>query len=248
MNDYKSLLAAGLLLSLTTVTAEAALTAGTAGGQSVVYDNATNITWTGDANLLGTLESTFGYSAIVNAIIAASPTINDIANIYDTPANSGHHTVSASDFSQTYHMGEVNWFGAMAFTNYLNTINYAGSTQWVLPSTVNSSYSFAHAVTSQLAELFYTELHGTAYQAIPVSSLFTNQLANLYWSGTEFSSTLAFNFVTSTGFQDAFDKTQTGFAWAVSSGNISAAPVPGATWLFGSALLGMLGFKKRKAV
>jgi hypothetical protein len=120
MKYHKSLLAAGLLISLTTLTGEASLIGGTAGGQSVVYDNVSNITWAGDANLLGILESTYGYNTIVNTLIAASPTITDIATPQDTPANSEHHTASASDFSQTYHMGEVTWFGAMAFTSYLN--------------------------------------------------------------------------------------------------------------------------------
>lgn len=257
MKHHKSLLTASALLSLTTLTAEASLTAGTAGGQSVVYDSGSNITWTGDANLLGTLENTYGYDTIVNAIIAASPTITDLANVRDTPAGSGYHTVSASDFSHTYNPGEVTWFGAKAFTIYLNSINYAGSNQWTLPTTVNDSTSFSgsygHTTSSQLEALFYNGLGGKKYQAIPNTGVFTNELANLYWSGTEVSyysnlTYLAWNFVTSTGIQDAFDKTQSGYAWAVTAGNITAVPVPAAAWLFGSGLIGMVGWKRRNNI
>lgn len=57
MHFNQTLLTAGLLLSLNTLNAQAALTVGTSNGQSVVYSSVSNITWTGDANLLGTLES-----------------------------------------------------------------------------------------------------------------------------------------------------------------------------------------------
>ncbi|ARN72917.1 VPLPA-CTERM sorting domain-containing protein [Oceanicoccus sagamiensis] len=35
-------------------------------------------------------------------------------------------------------------------------------------------------------------------------------------------------------------------AWAVHDGDIAAVPVPGAVWLFGSALAGLAGFKRKK--
>jgi hypothetical protein len=44
MHQTKTLLAASIILSLNTQTAEASLTAGIASGESVVYDNVTNIT------------------------------------------------------------------------------------------------------------------------------------------------------------------------------------------------------------
>ena len=36
------------------------------------------------------------------------------------------------------------------------------------------------------------------------------------------------------------------YAWAVQSGDISAVPVPAAVWLFGSGLIGLAGFDRRK--
>ena len=35
-------------------------------------------------------------------------------------------------------------------------------------------------------------------------------------------------------------------AWAVQSGDVSAVPVPAAVWLFGSGLIGLVGFARRK--
>ena len=35
-------------------------------------------------------------------------------------------------------------------------------------------------------------------------------------------------------------------AWAVHSGDVSAVPIPGAVWLFGSGLIGLLGLARRK--
>jgi len=76
-----AIVAAGLL-SLTTLTAEAALTSNGNGG---VYSSLGNVTWTADANLLGTLETNPATSAtIIASIIAAnSGVIHDIPNFLD---------------------------------------------------------------------------------------------------------------------------------------------------------------------
>lgn len=58
----------GLILSFNSLATHVALNSNGLG----VYDTETNITWTTDANLLGTLESTNGYANIVNAVIAAT--------------------------------------------------------------------------------------------------------------------------------------------------------------------------------
>lgn len=83
MKTSKTLLAITPLLGLTSLASEASLTDGAADGKSVVYSSVSNITWTGDANLLGTLMSSRDYFNVVNAIIAASPTVTDIPNGYD---------------------------------------------------------------------------------------------------------------------------------------------------------------------
>lgn len=254
MNYNKTLLAAGVLLSFITLTAEAALTAGTADGQSVVYSSVSDITWTGDANLLGTLITTQGYNNVVDAIIAASPTIYDTPNYYDGSygdydgANgrpySGSYSITAGDFDNS---GFTTWFGAQAFTSYLNSISYAGSNQWALPSAGADPQGGDNQTGSQFGQLFYTELGGTAGNPIPDTAYFTNEQAYLYWLGTEYAPIpgYAWYFNTINGDQSIIIKTFQIYAWAVSPGNVAAIPVPGALWLFGSGLIVLLGLKRR---
>ena len=96
MLHQKNLLAAGLVFSLVSFGVEAALTVETINGQNLVYDSGNNTTWTQDANLLGTLEATYGYNTIVNAIIAATPVIHDSPNGNDN-GGSGVYNLSAGD-------------------------------------------------------------------------------------------------------------------------------------------------------
>lgn len=239
------LLAAGLLLGLTTLNAEAALTPYTSGGQSLVYSSISDVTWTGDANLLGTLEASNPnlVSTIINTIVS----ISDTPNYYDTPTGSysGTHTLTTNDFRDN---GLVSWFGAQAYVRYLNTINYAGSNQWALP-TAGANPQFGYNQTGgQFGQLFYNELGGAARGAIPNTANFTNEQAYAYWLGTEYapSPNGAWDFYTDRGFQYYIAyKNYPLYAWAVSPGQVSAVPVPGAVWLFGTGLLGLIGLKRR---
>ncbi|MDD2800844.1 MAG: hypothetical protein PHC94_07170 [Methylobacter sp.] len=255
-------LAAGLLLSLTTLTAEAALTPGfsIADGQPVVYSSVSDITWTGDANLLDSLVTNQGYSTVVNAIIAASPTI------YDTP-DSGAYSLSAGDFSRISSGVVTSWFGARAFTTYLNSINYAGSNQWALPSAgANPQYGY-NPTGSQFGQLYYSELNKLAFPGTNGSNYgilgngdfqssgsvgpFSNVQSYVYWLGTEFAlypelyPDSVWVFDTRTGDQWDGSKGAHLPVWAVSPGQVPAVvPVPGAAWLFGSGLMGLAGLRR----
>ncbi len=259
---HKILLAAAVLLGSTTLTAEASLTAGIADGKSVVYSSVSDITWTGDANLLGTLESAQGYNTVVAAVIAVSPRIHDTSNYYDTPSYSGYHDLSSSDFDSSS-LGRVTWFGAQAFTTYLNSISYAGSTQWALPSAGADPKTGWNQTGGQFGQLYYNELnalanpdtngsdygilHDGSYRNSGNAGPFVNAQTYAYWLGTE--DTLnpfdAWFFGTDRGFQGSRPKNFQFYAWAVSPGNVAAVPVPGAVWLFGSGLLALLGLKRR---
>jgi hypothetical protein len=95
-------------------------------------------------------------------------------------------------------------------------------------------------------ELFYNELGGTAGSSIP-SGPFSNVQSYVYWSGTEYASSPggAWYFGTDGGYQGSDDKYNQFYAWAVSPGQVNAVPVPGAVWLFGTGMLGLLGLKRR---
>lgn len=241
MHFNQPLLAAGLLFSLTTLNAEAALTPYTYAGQSVVYSSVSDITWTADANLLGTLEAS--NPNLVSTIISTIGSIaHNTPSPYDTPANSGHHPLTTDDFGAN---GLVSWFGAQAFVGYLNAINYAGSYQWTLAGAGTNPQFTWYETDGQFSQLFYSELGGTAGSAIPNTDNFANEQANAYWLNTEDGSVTAWAFYTTNGFLHYVDEDRLYYAWAVSPGQVSAVPVPGAVWLFGTGLLGLPGLKRR---
>jgi len=238
-------LAAGLLLSLTTLNAEAALMPYTSGGESLVYSSASDMTWTADANLLGTLEA--GNSNLVSTIISTIVSISDTPNYYDTPTGSysGTHTLTTADFGAN---GLVSWFGAQAYVSYLNTINYAGSQLWALPGAGANPKTGYNQTGGQFGQLFYNELGGAAFSNIPNTANFTNEQASSYWLGTEVASqpSGARIFNARNGYQGFYGKDYQLYAWAVSPGQVSAVPAPGTVWLIGSGLLGLAGLRRNK--
>ncbi|MDP6673369.1 MAG: DUF1566 domain-containing protein [Gammaproteobacteria bacterium] len=76
--------------------------------------------------------------------------------------------------------------------------------------------------------------------------LFTNVRSGNYWSGTEYApnTVYAWDFIFGNGFQDVVSKLPKGYAWAVRAGDVAAVPLPAAVWLFGTALMGLLGMRR----
>ncbi|MBY0579602.1 MAG: DUF1566 domain-containing protein [Burkholderiales bacterium] len=234
------LFAAGLL------SANLAQAALSSNGNGLVYDSVANVTWSSDANLFGTMLA--GNANLVNQIIAASPTVTDTSNALDTPANSGFHSVSAADFGPGY----TSWFGAMAFTKYLNSTHYLGQNTWMLPTTYDQTCG-GYCTNSMLGELFYTGLGGVAGQSVTTThnasySLFTNIQNSVYWSGTEYAANPnnAWFFATNSGGQVAPFKYSYDYSWAVLPGNAGASvPEPAGLALFGIGLLGLMAGRRR---
>ena len=229
--------------------AQAALTSYSAGGVGLVYSSAANVTWTKDANLLGSMIAAQGYTSVVNAILAAVPSVSDTPNAYDTPSQSGVHTMSVADFSAST-PGWVSWFGAQAFAGYLNSIAYAGSTQWRMPLAPAAPQYGYNQTGGELGKLFYTELGGFLGIAIPNTASFDNEQAYVYWTSSERAGSAleAWNFFTVNGYQDASGKPGTYYAWAVTPGQVSppAVPLPAGVWLMGSGLLGLVCMRRRR--
>lgn len=230
------LLALVVLLSATTFNAQASLTSYTGiDGAGLVYSSVSDVTWTQDANLFKTLS--LSNANLVSQIAAVTPTVND--------PNYGLQTIDAADFNTGN--GRMSWWGAKAFVNFLNTINYGGSKQWRLPSAGNDPKQAYNQTGSELGQLFYSELGGTQNDNIPNTSTFNNEQSHGYWSGSELLTNpyFAWDFGMGDGGLWKDTKDQLFNAWAVSSGQVTTVPVPGAIWLMFSGLLGLLSLKRR---
>jgi hypothetical protein len=244
MQHKKIALALALLVSTAaTGTAQASLVARTGG---MVYDTVNDITWAADANLFKTQAAS--NANLVSEIIAGNGgVVYDTANYYNTPSYSGSNTLTGADFNTG--TGTMTWFGAQAWANNLTL---GGFTDWSLPTTIPATYGY-NQTGSQMGDLFYNELGGVAGKSIATThnantNLFTNVQNFVYWSGSEYEPypINAWDFDTAYGgYQDYNDKDLQFYAWAVRPGDVAAVPVPGAFWLFGSAMVGLMGLKRR---
>jgi hypothetical protein len=214
------LIAAFLSISLLTAAdANAALT--TALGGQVVNDTDRNVTWIADANLAAT--NTFGVSAI------------------------------GSD-------GRMNWITAQHWIGAMNTANYLGYSDWRLPTLTVTPGPFGEfADTGEMGHLF-GELGGSpmGMQNAFNKGPFDNFQMSGYWFDKE--STLitgdAYSFCFGifnapsyclgyVGFSTPIPKDYPMYALAVRDGQVPV-PVPMASWLLGSGLLGLVGVARRK--
>lgn len=255
-----TLLSASIVLSAYSFNAHATLTSITASdGTALVYSSVSDVTWTKDGNLLRTLMASSsdidgnGTLDIIDAIIAESPLIINTPSIYSP---SGIYSMSRLEFSND---GRTSWFGALAFVNYLNSINYAGSNQWYLPTVDNTNRGFNTSTNGtfkgdELVELYYQELssksqyvyaNGNAifqpdHGIVDRNNVFINEQSDSYWATTEYAPfpQRSFTFVTNNGYLNIGDKGARIFAWAVSPGQIAPVPEPGSVTML---MLG-LGF------
>jgi hypothetical protein len=180
--------------------------------------------------------------------------INDTPNSLDTPANGGYYNLTASDFKTG--TGEMNWWGAQAWVNYLNEVNYKGFSDWRLPAPNlahgNNNGSTNDGNGSELGNLFWNELwNGNGTRNNTNWNLFTNITENRYWSSTEYAPDprQAWYYNTFYIYQSYDWKSSQSFydGWAVRSGNVAPVPIPACFWLFGSALCGLGIFRRSRA-
>jgi hypothetical protein len=125
------------------------------------------------------------------------------------------------------------------------------------------------SVHSEMSHMYYVTLGDKAYYSttgtgrqpgwgLTNTGHFYNVVDNGgYWSATEVATDTrtAWAFAFEVGYQGGnLDKTYGAFSWAVHSGDVGAATLPGATvvpipipaplWLFGSGLIGLLGMSR----
>jgi hypothetical protein len=91
-------------------------------------------------------------------------------------------------------------------------------------------------------------LNGAPLYCLTNAGPFSNLQASQYWTGIEDPSNpndvYAFNL--GAGGQGTPNKGIALYVWAVHDGDIAAVPIPAAFWLFGSGLIGLFGFVRRR--
>ena len=239
MKQFYHTLALGLALSIATSSAQATLIDR---GNGMIYDQHLDITWMADANLFKSQYD--ADNSMLGGLIGQT-----LADSYY-----GSRTLATGDFNTG--TGAMSWWGAQA---WVADLSFGGYDDWRLATTLQPdsscsaqsggfSYGF-NCSGSELGHLFYSELGGSAS-----SPLFTNIQAGKYWSDTESSlyTNRAWEFDSSTGYQNAVVKNYSFYGWAVRDGDVTgtassdpvAVPEPDALWLFGAGLLGLLGVKR----
>lgn len=159
--------------------------------------------------------------------------------------------------------GPMTWNDAMTWASnlsYYDSVRNITYTDWRLPTTLrpdsacvaqNGGYYFCTG--SEMGHLFYNELGGT--DQIPISTghnsnygLFQNIQAYYYWSGTVYESdpAAAWSFDFANGSTYAGAISYDFYAFAVRPGDVAAVPIPAAFCLFGSGLIGLFGFMRKR--
>lgn len=165
---------------------------------------------------------------------------------------------------------EISWMrdaSVLGFGGWQPAVDWAaalvigGATEWRLPSMdldgdgVREDCSVVTAAVCLDNELGYHFWQsgirpGNNQATIPANAVFSQVSVTAYWSSTtNVSETFAFALSFDSGNEGAGGiGTEGRVAWAVHDGDVGAIPVPAAVWLFGSGLLGLVGFSCRKKV
>ena len=152
--------------------------------------------------------------------------------------------------------GLMTWSNAKTWAAQLE---YGGYDDWRLASAGNPPTTGYNATSGELGYMFYNNLGNTAHTSILSHINFTdatpgggtesflNVQSAIYWLGEEYApdTDRAWAFITSNGYQFGPLRSNGLSSWAVRAGDVSEVPVPAAAWLFGTALLGLAGVKRR---
>ena len=149
----------------------------------------------------------------------------------------------------------MTWWGAKAWANYLNSIDYGGSNQWRLPNSFNGVLGY-NIWGNELGQLFYIELEGISGSNMPDTTKFNNEQTGFYWSSLEVqifneyhfdgNGILVWGFYTNNGFQAPEYKPSMNYTWLLSSGQIVSLPIPGSTWIMLTGLASISGMTRRR--
>ncbi len=159
--------------------------------------------------------------------------------------------------------GPGTWSGQVAWADGLN---YLGFDDWRLASMSVAaglptgtttlvvdcrSASETACRDNELGYMYYHNIGGTVNSDQTgnktVDGVLLTDIQRFYWSGTELDSSSAWGFNFLNGSQNSGIKSVIDlYGWAVRPGDVAAVPEPGTLLLTGTALVGLLGFGRRK--
>jgi hypothetical protein len=260
------LLALGVLLSATTFNAQASLTSYTANGVDLVRMQGAgfDVSFTKDGNLFKTLAAS--NANLVSQIAAVTPTWGaQTIDAADFNTSTGKMSWWGGKAFVNY-LNNISYGGSNQWSLPGWTDTGAAGPQDGYNG-ADTGYN-VNPSSDPLAQLYYGELNKKAYintsgnfqsgygifgnngaqVAGGAVGPFSNVQSSAYWLGTEYApnSDTAWYFNTPLGGQgNDLNKDSQFYAWAVSPGQVAAVPVPGAIWLMGSGLLGLVSLKRR---
>ena len=147
--------------------------------------------------------------------------------------------------------GRMTWSEAMTWASGLT---FGGYDDWRLASSYNSDGSGpcgGACDDSEMGHLYFVDLGGSTYWNNPGNYPFLNVQDNTSygtWSSTEyvnFPTEIAWVFDFWNSSQGTRAKATGLQAWAVRDGDVAVVPIPGAVWLLGSGLIGLIRLRKK---
>lgn len=271
---WSSVIVAALALILS-AGARAALTPYTAGGANLVrmQQGAVDLTFTADGNLLGSLFAAHpgDPSALVADIISATPggvlsdTYHGTWTLTASDFGADGRVTWFGAVAVIHYLNSVSFAGTSAWRlpNITDTgasgcdFGYAGTDCGYNVDVASSE--FARLYGGELGRVAAFDSDGApregygifgndgAQTSDGVVGPFSNVRSDAYWSGTEYAPFpgTAWAFGTLDGVQTYESKEGMYFMWAVTPGQVTPVPLPGAVWLLMPALLGLAGLHRR---
>lgn len=240
--QFNKSIAAALVLGAFSVSAEAALFDR---GGGLLYDDVLDVTWLQDANY----SKTSGYDADgkmswtdANTWAANLVYHDSVRNVdfsdWRLPAIAPvNGTASSYNYTYATNGGSDNGFGISSQYSELAYMYY-----------VNLALQPAFDSTGSMTSTYGVFGNGTNGGQNDVG-LVKNLQGFAYWSASEYIQNANYAWWVNFGLgrQGGYFKTDAYHAWAVRDGDVAAVPVPGAIWLFGSALAGLVRFNRRQS-